>query len=358
MIFLSGEKMKYINSAIFLIAMLFLANFSASAQETEAVVVDEVVAQVNDGVITLSRIKREVQNAVDGLVQEGKTGEEARNLVESKKAELIANMINEELLIQKAKELNINTEVDARINQRFLEIMKQQNIKTLDELYKAMEAQGLDPQEVRENWRNQAMREMVFEQEVDGKIYWGLSAKEIKDYYEKNKAKFTKPETVSISEIFLSFAGRDENALREKAKQLVAKIRGGADFAKLAVENSDRPDVAQTKGKVGSVKVSELDPKFAGPLKNVKVGGVADPIEMVEGIEILRVDERTNASSESFFDERAVRTAIAMERIPDERKKFMSNLRKEAYIKINETYRPMIAPVLFANEKPTEKASK
>jgi peptidyl-prolyl cis-trans isomerase SurA len=350
--------MRYFNSAIFLIAILFLANFSAFAQETETVVVDEVVAQVNEGVITLSRIKREVQNAVDGLVQEGKTRPEAQSLVEGKKGELIANMINEELLLQKAKELSMEAEVESRINQRFIEIMKQQNIKTLEELNKAMESQGLDPQEVRENWRGQVMRDMVFEREVDGKIFWSLSSKEIKDYYEKNKAKFTKPETLAISEIFLSFAGRDENAVREKAKQLVAQLRGGADFAKLAVENSDRPDVAQTKGKVGSVNVSELDPKFAGPLKNVKVGGVSDPIEMVEGIEILRVDQRTGASSESFFDETAVRRAIALERIPDERKKFMSTLRKDAYIKINETYRPLIAPVLFANDKPTEKAGK
>ncbi|HSK70773.1 MAG TPA: peptidylprolyl isomerase [Pyrinomonadaceae bacterium] len=350
--------MRYFNSAIFLIAILILANFSAFAQETETVVVDEVVAQVNEGVITLSRIKREAQNAIDSLVQEGKTRDEARNLVESKKGEMIANMINEELLLQKAKELSMDAEVESEINKRLIGIMKQQNIKTLDELNKAMESQGLDPQEVRENWRSQIMRDMVFQREVDGKIFWGLTTKEIKDYYDKNRAKFTKPETLTISEIFLSFAGRNEEAVREKAKQLVAQIRGGADFAKLAIENSDRPDVAKTKGKVGSVTVAELDPKFAEPLKNVKAGGVTDPIEIVEGMEILRVDERTGASSESFFDENAVRRAIAVERIPNERQKFMAALRKEAYIKINETYRPLIAPVLFANDKPTEKAGK
>jgi parvulin-like peptidyl-prolyl isomerase len=56
----------------------------------------------------------------------------------------------------------------------------------------------------------------------------------LKEYYESHKAKFTKPETITVSEIFLGFAGRDESAVHEKAKQLVADLRGGADFAKLA----------------------------------------------------------------------------------------------------------------------------
>ena len=71
--------MRFINSAIFLVAVLIFSSFPAFAQETEAVVVDEVVAQVNDGVITLSRIKREIKQTIDAVVAEGKkTKEEAK----------------------------------------------------------------------------------------------------------------------------------------------------------------------------------------------------------------------------------------------------------------------------------------
>ena len=351
--------MKYFNYAFLLIAVLLFAGLPAAAQETEAVVIDEVVAQVNDGVITLSRVKREVDNAIETFRQEGKSPEEAKSLVESKKGELIASLINEELLVQKAKEMAADSEVEARVNQQLGQKMKELNIKTLDELYKQMQAAGVDPEQVRSNLRNQIMRDMVFEREVDAKIYWGVPTKEIKAYFEKNKEKFTKPETVTISEIFLSFAGRDEAAVREKAKNLVAQLRGGADFEKLALENSERPDVAQTKGKAGTFNIKELDPKFADPLKNVKVGGYTDPINVDDvGLEIIRLDEHSKASSESFFDENSVRRVIAYERIPDERKKFMTTLRQEAYIKINDTYRPMVSPILFADDRKTEKAAK
>lgn len=346
--------MKYISSAILLVAFLFVANTPIFAQETEIKVVDEVVAQVNDGVITLSRVTREMKGVVDSLVQEGKTREQATAEVESKKADLIASLINEELLLQKGKEMGVESDVQAQINQRFAEIMKQQNIKSVDILYKEMEKTGVDPQEIREVWRKQFTKDLVLQREVDSKLYFGWTQQEIKNYYEANKAKFTKPETVTVSEIFLGFAGRDENAVREKAKQLVAQARAGADFAKLAVENSDRPEVATNKGKAGTINVKELDEQFKKPLESVKVGGVTDPIELVEGIEILRVDERSKASSEAFYDETEVRKAMTYEKIPDERRKFFSTLHAESYIKLNDTYRPLVAPVLFAEERKSD----
>lgn len=344
--------MKFFYSAIFLFAIVIFPVFSAHAQESEAVVIDEVIAQVNDGVITLSRIKREMNDAVESLVRQGKTQEAAKAEVQSRQGELIANIINEELILQKGKELGVDVESD--INQRFLQIMKEQNIKSLEALRAEMQKAGINMDELREVWRKQIMRDYVLQREVDGKIYFGLTSKDIKAYYEKNKAKFTKPETVTLSEIFLSFAGRDEAAVMDKAKQIVAQLRGGADFAKVAIENSERPNVKETKGKLQSFKVGELNEMFATPLKPVKVGGYTEPIKLDEGVLILRVDERTEASKESFFDEDEVRREITNERKNDERKKYLATLRKDSYIKISESYRAIVNPILFEDERKTE----
>jgi parvulin-like peptidyl-prolyl isomerase len=348
---------RHTRSAIFLIAVLILTNLSAFAQENEAKVVDEVIAQVNDGVITLSRIKREMKSAADSYVAEGKkTPEQARADVEGRQGEIIANIINEELLLQKGKELSgVESDVQAQINQRFLSIMKQQNLKTLDALYKEMEKTGINYEEIREMWRKQAIRDAVFQRQVDSRVYGSFTSKDIKSYYEANRAKFTKPETVTISEIFLGFAGRDTEAVKEKAKQIAAQARAGADFGKLAEENSDRPDAKTTKGKVAKpINITEMDERFVKPLQSVKAGGVTEPIEIEEGMEILRVDARTQASSESFFDENEVRKTMTYEKLPEERKKYMATLREESYIKINDAYRPLVAPILFADERKME----
>jgi len=69
------------------------------------------------------------------------------------------------------------------------------------------------------------------------------------------------------------------------------------------------------------------------------------------GIEILRVDERTAAGNESQFDDDAVRRAMLEGNFPDAIKKYMAKLREDSYIKINETYRPIVSPLLFADER-------
>lgn len=351
-------KVKFISSAILFVTVLGFSAFSALAQESEPVVVDEVVAQVNDSVITLSGLKREMQAATDALVQQGRKPEEAKAEVEKKKGELIASLINEELILQKGKELNgVTEDVDAQINQRFVQLMKQYNLKTIDALYKAMNDQGVKPDELRELWRKDITKQLVLQHEVGSKYYYSRGEKEVKDYYEAHKDKFTKPETVSLSEIFLGFAGKDEAGVHAKADQLIAQARSGADFAKLVAENSDRPDAAQTKGSVGTLPLTDLNPQVAVAIKGLKTGDVAK-LEVDEGVEIIRVNSRTAPSNDSVFNGDAVRSAMTAEAFPEEQKKYVAGLRKDAYIKVSDTYLPLVAPLLTDATAETKKANK
>lgn len=344
--------LKYFGAACVGLAMMVAA---APAQETETKVVDEVVAQVNDGVITLSSVAREIKGAVDSKVAEGMKREEAQKLIEEKRGELIAGLINEELILQKSKELGIESSIEGDINARFVQVMKQYNLKTLDALYEKMREGGADPAEIREMWRKQVTRDLVIQREVQQKVFWGPNGTDLKKYYEANKAKFTKPATIGLSELFLGYAGRDEAAVKAKAKKLVEDIRAGADFVKLVETDSDRPDAVKTKGKVDVLPLKDLDPKYAAAVKGIKAGGVTDPIEGDEtGISILRVDELNEASNETQFDENAIRLEILKEKFPTAQKDFMAKLREDSYIKINDTYRPLVSPILFADERKTK----
>jgi hypothetical protein len=70
------------------------------------------------------------------------------------------------------------------------------------------------------------------------------------------------------------------------------------------------------------------------------------------------VDERTAASAESQFDERKIRTAMMYEKGARETEEFLAKLREGSYIKINDTYRPLVAPVLFEDERKEKTANK
>src|SRR5213595_2759680 len=111
-------KLKLTITALFLTGAFLISASVARAQEGEPVVVDEVIAQVNDGVVTLSQLKCEMKERVDTLKQNGMTEQQANSEVEKHKAELIATLINEQLLLQKGKELDITPKVEAEVNKR------------------------------------------------------------------------------------------------------------------------------------------------------------------------------------------------------------------------------------------------
>ncbi|MFV0389167.1 MAG: peptidylprolyl isomerase [Pyrinomonadaceae bacterium] len=344
----------------FVVALLAFAAFSiaASAQETEVTVVDEVIAQVNDNVVLLSQVNRELKNATNAYVQQGKTEAEAKALVEKQKGQLIANLINEELLMQRGNEMGLESTVEEKINARLLEYMKQFSMKNLDELYAAMRQQGVDPDTLRANWRKDILREEVFRNMVDAPTYWGLKDDELKDYYNKNIDKFKKPATVTISEIFLSYAGKNPEDVKKKSAELIKQLRSGGDFCAIAKANSDRPDVNENCGKTEALIIDQLDPKFVQPLKDAKVGTVVDAIELPEGLEIIRIDERTKASSDSEFNENLVRNALLQERLPEARKKYLGELYNDAYVKIRENYKNLVTPFLITQKTNDTTASK
>src|ERR1044072_7409751 len=117
-----------------MLATLTLNARTIFAQEGEMTVVDEVIAQVNDDVITLSMLKRETRERIEALKQSGMTEQQATDQVSKKQAELIATLINERLLLQRGKELDLATEIEAEVNRRMLQIAEEQGIPTIEKL--------------------------------------------------------------------------------------------------------------------------------------------------------------------------------------------------------------------------------
>ena len=353
-------KSKFISltiASIFVFAILALMPASTFAQEGEMQVVDEVIAQINDDVITLSMLKQESKERVEALKQQGLTEQEAIAEVNKRQPELIATLVNEALLMQKGKELDLSTEVEAEVNRRMLDVAKEQGINSIEKLDAAMRAGGVDPTATRQMLRTEIMKQAVVQQEVDRKIFFGATMDELQKYFQEHQAKFRKPEVVVLSEIFLSSAGKNEAEVKARALELVAQLRAGADFKKVAAANSEREvggvrTAAETGGKVGTFEMPNLREDIANSVKNVQVGGVSEPLRSNEGYQILRVDERTPGSTTATFNENQVREAITIERGTKAREDYLQTLRDEAYIKISDNYRAAVAPILkLAPEK-------
>lgn len=369
-------KSKFISFAVasFVFAILALAPSAILAQESELQVVDEVIAQINDDVVTLSLLKRETKERVEALTHSGMSEQEALAEVAKRRPELIATLVNEALLLQKGKELEMTSEVEAEVNRRMLEVAKEQGIPTIEKLETAMREGGVDPVATRQTLRTEIMKQFVIQQEVDRQIFFSLTMDELKKYFQEHQDKFRKPESVVISEIFLSSAGKNEAEVKARALELVTQLRAGADFGALAAANSEREvngvrTAPNNRGKVGTFAMPNLREDIANAIKTVKVNAVSDPLRTNDGYQILRVDERTAGSTAATFNENQVREAITIERGPKGREDYLQKLRNEAYIKLADSYFDEVAPLLKlerektaenrqATEKPEKKKGK
>ena len=348
-------------SAAALAALFALVAPPARAQE-EGVpkVVDEVIAQVNTEVITLSMLRQEMKEAAGALAQaRGIPVAQAQADIAKRQTEMIVTLINEQLLLQKGKELGFADNVEKEVNGRMLEVMKSEGLKTIEQLETAMRNSGVDPATVRQQLRAEVMKQAVLQNEVNAKLYWGLTESELRGYYASHQDKFRKPESFTLSEIYLSTVGKDEAEVAARARQLVAQLRGGADFAATAKVTSEREDdkhervAVKSGGKLGAFALEDIsNPEVLAAVKTLKVGGVSDPIKLTDdkvtnGYIILRLDERTPGSAPAY-DEKRARELIANERLEKERKDYLASLRRDAYVEVSPAYREQVLPLLGA----------
>jgi peptidyl-prolyl cis-trans isomerase SurA len=330
-------SMKLIKIALLLGIALSGANF-AYAQENELKPVDEVIARVNAGVIMRTAFEAAQRDVLEELKRQGKSGEELEKLFNEWKSRILDELINVQLLAQRAKDLSIN--VDTQVNQELLRYMKENNCETEECLTQKMREAGYDIGEVKRVLGERFSKDAVLGQEVYRKLFMGQTEKEKREFYEKNKQGFSEPVEVTLSNIFIA-SGKDPDQALLRAKELVVQARSGAvDFKTLAQKNTES-EPGKKDPSLGTFKLNELNPEVKTVVENAKVGDVTDPIKIESGYSIFRVDQRKEAKLASFEDERVqqfIGRALAEQNAEKEIEAYMTKLRNDAFIEIDPRY--------------------
>jgi parvulin-like peptidyl-prolyl isomerase len=249
-------------------------------------------------------------------------------------------MIENLLLEQKAKELNID--VEAEVNQRMKEIATENGLQSVLAFENELKKQGVDPEAARAQIRKGLQQQYVVQREVLSPIYQRLNDKDKRKFYDEHLDGFRTPGEVTISEIFLPLEGHTADEVDQRAKRLVAELRAGKGFADAAQEYSpaSRASRAQ-KGKLGTFKQGELKEDISAAISTLKPGDVTEPIRLQDGFQIIRLDERKPSTLRAFEDadvQNAIGRAATMERAEEARKKYMKKLRDDAFLEIAKGY--------------------
>ena len=327
-----------------LLATSALAQTRAAAPESPygGNTVEDIVARVNDQIITRSDYDRAMKELDAEARQHGASMQE----ISAAHKDLLRNLVDQQLWLSKGKELGINGETD--LVKRLDEIRKQYNLETLEDLEKAAKQQGVSYEDFKANIRNGIITQQVMRQEVGKRIQF--TPGEAERYFEQHKQEYAQQESVHLSEILVSIGAPAPSviekgavqpddpeklaAAKAKADDIAARLHAGGDFSQLAKSFSDGP-TASEGGDLGQFKRGSLAKVLEDQTFALKSGQFTEPIRTKQGYVILKVTEHVPGGTPAYKDvQEEVEQAFYMSRMEPAMREYLTKMREDSYVDI------------------------
>ena len=312
----------------------------AVASLADVVTIEQIVAKVNGEIITNIDLDHDRADLEKQLKANGLTGQRLEDALKTEVPNLLRNKIDNLLLVQKGKEMELK--VDPDVN-KYIADLQRQTGTTDPQKFEALVRQetGKSYEDFKADIKNNLLLQGVMREEVMRKIQF--KQEEIRAYYDTHKDEFQREERVFLREISVSTQGKQDNpaavaAAEKKAKDLVDRARRGERFAELAQTNSDSP-TAKDGGALDPYKKGELAPAIEAAVWDKERGAVTDPIKIPSGLLILRVDEHHKAGLAEFEEvEQEIQNRILDSRRQAALRAYLTKLRDISFLEIKAGY--------------------
>ncbi|MFQ5720216.1 MAG: peptidyl-prolyl cis-trans isomerase [Acidobacteriota bacterium] len=253
---------------------------------SSAAILEEIVARVNDSIITRSELEDRRVKTADRL-RESMSGAELQKNLRLAQDRLLLDMINEDLLVQQAQ---LTFDMDKYYERLRHDFMRVNKISTDADLVKMLQQEGKSPEEFRRLLLRSNVPGDVIRFEVTRKI--SISPKEMKAYYDAHKDDFVVRGEVMLREIVILDADRGREAARALVDQIMARHAAGEEFEALARELSESPS-REKGGLVGPYTSGELAPALEAEAFSLPIGGIGEPLDTSYGFQIIQLESRT-----------------------------------------------------------------
>jgi parvulin-like peptidyl-prolyl isomerase len=321
----------FFGSVLFtLLSFLSTVSIPAAADSSGAVLLDRVVATVNDEVITWSELRNIIELEGGEILEGVSEGEREKKRRELEKSYL-NRMIDMKLQLQEAARLRIEVS-DAEAEEAINDIKKKYNM-TDEQLNESLKKEGFTLKEYRKNLSEQIILSKIVSMEVRSRVF--VSESDIEEYYESNKEKYLDEEKVKIRQIFFSFPEDEymKSEIETMARDIARKINDGEDFAKLAGEFSEDPN-RESGGNLGYIKRGSVMKEVEEVAFALKSGGVSEPFWSPAGLHIVKVEDYIGGSAV-----KSIRDDISNKLFEDffrlKHIDWLKKLRENAYIEKN-----------------------
>ena len=319
----------------------------ATSQPSDMTVVEDIIARINNSIISRS----DLQRSEDQLkAEQSKTDPSVPPDNQPQEKDLLRDLIDAQLLTQKADELGISADTD--VIKRLDDLRKQMHADSMEDLEKAAQAQGVSFEDFKQNLKNQILTQKVVQQEVGAHI--NVTQQEIQEFYDQHKTEMQRPEQVRLSEILISTkpaapetgsaaspeASTDAVVAQAKAKAdaIYAQLVKGAKFDELAKKNSNGPTAADG-GDLEYFKRGTLSKQLEDQVFGLKAGQFTEPIRTNQGWVILEVTEHQSEGVPPLKEvEPQIQERLYMTKMQPALREYLTKLRENAFIDIKPGY--------------------
>jgi parvulin-like peptidyl-prolyl isomerase len=306
----------------------------ALASQADVVTIEQIVCKLNGDIITNIDLDHDRADLEKQLKTNGYSGQRLEDAIKAEAPNLLRNKIDNLLLTQKGKELELK--VDADVNKYLVDLQRQTNTADPQKFQDLVRQEtGKSYEDFKNDLKNNFYVQGVIREEVMRKIQF--KTEEVKAYYDEHKDEFQREERVFLREIAISTQGKPEAAVaaaEKKAKDLVDRARRGERFNEMAQTNSDSP-TAKDGGSLDPYKKGELAPAIEAAVWDKERGYVTDPIKIASGLLILRVDEHYKAGLASFEEvESDIQNRIMGSRQQAALRAYLTKLRDLSFLEI------------------------
>src|SRR5215467_7910087 len=298
--------------------------------------VEEIVARVNNEIITLTEYEKARQSSGDDAKQECQnrcTPEQLQTNIEERQKNALRELIDQSLLVQRAKDMGISVKAD--VIKQLDQIRKQNKLENIDALEKAVISEGVNWEDFQSNIENHLLTQRVISSEVGSHI--NINDSEVSKYYEEHKSEYVRPEQVVLREIEVSTQGKNADelpALKKKAETALKRVQDGEDFGEIAKRFSDG-STKEEGGFLGVYKRGELSKELEDKVFAMKRNQLTDVMETKQGYLILQVLEHYDEGQQSLDKVRnEINEKLYGTRMEPALRAYLKTLREQSYVSI------------------------
>jgi peptidyl-prolyl cis-trans isomerase SurA len=322
-----------------LIAALAVAVLGSAVS---AEILEQVLVKVNGEIVTQTEFHRIQINALRELPNQPDPGRlsdaELSKLLAQVTPQAIVTVIDELLLMQRAKELSLAVS-DAQFGQVLDSIKKDNKIESDAAFEAALKSEGMTLAQLKQILSKRILIGQVQQREIGSRV--DVTEAEERAYYDAHLSEFGTTPSVTLREIQVNATvdpvkkvasvGAIEEA-REKAAAIRARILKGDAFEKVAAEVSDAPSKANG-GLIGPISRNEMNEEVLKMISSMKVGDITPVLNTATGATLFKLESSIDSTTLPFESARAsIADRLTSEKIGAEFKKYMARLRSQAII--------------------------